>query len=239
MQRARAVHLVVDTGVDDALAIVSASLHPALLLTQVTVSGGNVPLTSALANTRHVLDLLDATRDVPVSLGAQVRVDGRAFDARTVHGPDGLAGLRSPTGEAGRDGPSGARTAVPVRSVTGLLVCAAPFTTLTALPRGSVVATYGRAGETNHDLDPDAAHAVTATWEVTHADPAQPLARHDLDAVWSRLPPVQARLPLVRFVHALLEHQVARGAGLGDADVVLRLAGSRDPLRDLVAVLRR
>lgn len=228
------MHLVVDTGVDDALAIVAAALHPDLVLAQLTVAGGNVPLPSALANTRHVLDLLG--EDVPVTVGARARMDGRCFESRTVHGPDGLAGQRSPMGDD-RFG-VGAPTPTPVRTVTGLLVCAAPFSTLTRLLPGSVVATYGRAGETNHDLDPEAARQVAATWAVTHADPAPPLAGRDVDVAWSRLSPAQAREPLVRLVRALLEHQVARGAGLGDADAVLRLAGSRDPLSDLVAVLR-
>jgi hypothetical protein len=123
--------------------------------------------------------------------------------------------------------------------VTGLLVCAAPLTTLTGLPPGSVVATYGRHGQANHDLDPQAARRVTDAWDVTHADPAPPLTRHQVDLAWRRLQPAQAREPLARFVRALLEHQAARGAGLGDADAVLRLAGGGDPLSELVAVLRR
>ena len=239
MKGVRAVHLVVDTGVDDALAIVAASLHPALALAQLTVSGGNVPRTSALANTHHVLDLLGAAGAVPVTLGAQARLDGRPFESRPVHGPDGLAGQRSPQGDAGRVDPPGAGAATGVREVTGLLVCTAPLTTLTGLAPGSVVATYGRDGQANHDLDPQASRQVTDTWEVTHADPAPPLTRHQVDLVWRRLQPTQVREPLTRFVRALLEHQVARGAGLGDADAVLRLAGGGDPLGDLVAALRR
>ncbi len=238
MQRVRPVHLVVDTGVDDALAIIAAALHPALVLSQVTVCGGNVPLADAWANTHHVLDLLGAAGAVPVSRGADARVDGGAFEARAVHGPDGLAGQRSPGGDPGDVAPESAPVGSLVRTVSGLLVCAAPLTTLTWLAPGAVVATYVRPGETNHDLDPEAARQVTATWAVTCARPAQPLARADVDLAWAQLPQAPTRERLHRLVRALLEHQVARGSGLGDADAVLRLAGSRDPLRDLVALLR-
>jgi hypothetical protein len=45
------VALVVDTGVDDALALVTAAWHPALSLVAVVATGGNAPLEQTAANT--------------------------------------------------------------------------------------------------------------------------------------------------------------------------------------------
>lgn len=240
------VHLLVDTGVDDALAVVAAALHPAIALAEVTVCAGNVPLRAAIGNTRLVLAALAAHPDtvagrrgdtVATSRGAAERWDGRPFAARTVHGQDGLAGLGAREGD---DIDGGTPPRLPrVAQAAGTLVCAAPQTTLTWLRPGHVLVTYGREGEVNHDLDPDAARHVAGTWSVSHAAAPPAVARHDLDDAWSSLAPTERAQPLARLVRALLGHQADRGAGLGDADAVLRLAGSTDPLGDLVDALRR
>jgi pyrimidine-specific ribonucleoside hydrolase len=232
------MHLVVDTGVDDALALVAAALHRSLRLTQVTVSAGNVDLPSAWANTRHVLAALGPAGDVPVTRGAATRLDGQPFSTRLVHGPDGLAGqrLRSNRPGSGVDDLSGAPL---VASVTGTLVCAAPLTTLTWLPAGPVLATYSAPGEANEALDPEAARQVMASWTVTHATAADALTPRAVEDAWAGVPAVARDSPLGRLVGALLRHQAARGAGLGDAAAVLCLGGGPDPLGDLVALLRR
>lgn len=59
--------LDVDTGTDDAVAIMLAALHPALTLLGVTTVHGNVPLDLATDNTLRVLDHIGAT--VPVHEG--------------------------------------------------------------------------------------------------------------------------------------------------------------------------
>jgi hypothetical protein len=234
------VHLLVDTGVDDALALVAAAVQPALRLDEVTVCAGNVPLEAVIANTRFVLAAVAPyTGAVRVSRGAATRWDGRPFAPRSVHGPDGLGGLRAGDGSVDRVHDRLAPRPPRVPRAAGAVVCAAPQTTLTWLPPGSALVTYGREGQLNHALDPEAAREVARTWSVTCAAPAPPLALDEIEHVWEGLAPHDRCAALPRLVRALLCHQAGRGAGLGDADAVMRLAGSTDPLNDLVDALRR
>ena len=229
----RPVHLVVDAGVDDALAVMAACLHPGLELAAVTAAAGNVSLARSAANVRHVLDVL--TVRVGVSRGATVRADGRPFEHRDVHGPDGLAGV----GSSGALSPN-ALASLPVlddrqrwdsaraqgRPAPPMVMCLAPLTSLLQLDplleQGQVVATYARPGEANHAMDPMAADVVRRTWPVTdaavHSLPLTPLGH-------------ERRTPTVDLASRLLEHQRRRGAGLGDAEAVLRLAGETDPVQ--------
>lgn len=64
----RKLLLDVDTGTDDAVAILCAALHPALELVGVTTVNGNVPVEAATDNTLRVLDLL-GRGDIPVHEG--------------------------------------------------------------------------------------------------------------------------------------------------------------------------
>lgn len=61
----RKVILDVDTGTDDAVAIMFAALHPDLDLIGVTTVNGNVPLGNTTDNTLRVLDWT-GTPDIPV-----------------------------------------------------------------------------------------------------------------------------------------------------------------------------
>jgi len=61
--------LDVDTGTDDAVAIMLAALHPALNLVAVTTVNGNVPLPNTTENTLRVLDHI-GRGDIPVYAGA-------------------------------------------------------------------------------------------------------------------------------------------------------------------------
>ena len=60
------VVLDVDTGVDDACALLLAALHPGLDLRGVTCVGGNAPLDDVVRNTLTVLDTCGRA-DVPVA----------------------------------------------------------------------------------------------------------------------------------------------------------------------------
>lgn len=60
--------LDVDTGTDDAVAIMFAALHPEIELLGITTVNGNAPLTSTTDNTLRVLDLLGRP-DIPVFPG--------------------------------------------------------------------------------------------------------------------------------------------------------------------------
>ena len=90
------VVLDVDTGVDDACAILLAARHPGLDLRAVTCVGGNAPVDDVVRNTLAVLATCGRT-DVPVGRGAGRPLLEPARDARHVHGGDGMGDLGWPT----------------------------------------------------------------------------------------------------------------------------------------------
>ncbi len=87
--------LDVDTGVDDACALLLAALHPGLDLRAVTCVGGNAPLDDVVRNTLTVLDACGRD-DVPVAAGAARPLLETPVDARHVHGADGMGDLDWP-----------------------------------------------------------------------------------------------------------------------------------------------
>jgi pyrimidine-specific ribonucleoside hydrolase len=89
------VVLDVDTGVDDACALLLAARHPGLDLRAVTCVAGNVAVDAVVANTLLVLDVVGRT-DVPVARGAQRPLLEPARPARHVHGQDGMGDLGRP-----------------------------------------------------------------------------------------------------------------------------------------------
>ena len=89
------VVLDVDTGVDDACALLLAALHPRLDLRAVTCVGGNAPLADVVRNTLVVLETAGRA-DVPVGIGARRPLLEEPVDARHVHGDDGMADLGMP-----------------------------------------------------------------------------------------------------------------------------------------------
>jgi purine nucleosidase len=94
----RRVILDVDTGVDDALAIMLAVRSPELEVLGITTVSGNVPVARCTANTLLTLEVLD-TPNVPVVSGAAAPRAREAFTAAEVHGSDGLGNVtaRYPT----------------------------------------------------------------------------------------------------------------------------------------------
>jgi hypothetical protein len=226
----RRIVAVVDTGVDDAMALVVAVRHPALDLRGVVCTAGNVPLARVLANTRYVLDLLGAA--VPIAAGAERRMDGERFGDRSVHGPDGLAGLGpadepapDPVVRPDKSNAAGQRVVRPdnregvavadLITPEDVVVSLAPLTPCVGVPAGRIVAVYARPGQANYEMDPVAAALV----DVEHLDvPDHPVEiSHGVT-------------PVGELVTGLVRHQVGRGAGLGDAAVMLALAEPRlDP----------
>jgi pyrimidine-specific ribonucleoside hydrolase len=89
------VVLDVDTGVDDACALLLAALHPRLDLRAVTCVGGNAPIGDVVRNTLTALEAAGRT-DVPVGVGASRPLLEDPVDARHVHGADGMADLGMP-----------------------------------------------------------------------------------------------------------------------------------------------
>ena len=89
------VILDVDTGLDDACALLLAARHSDLDLKAVTCVGGNVGLDLVVVNTLTVLDAAGRT-DVPVARGAALPLLQPIRSAEHVHGVDGLGDLDWP-----------------------------------------------------------------------------------------------------------------------------------------------
>ena len=102
MTEAVPVILDVDTGVDDACALLLAALHPGVELRAVTCVGGNGGVDDVVGNTLKVLDVAGRT-DVPVARGAARPLLEPVSDARHVHGEDGMADLGWPSSDRHAD----------------------------------------------------------------------------------------------------------------------------------------
>jgi pyrimidine-specific ribonucleoside hydrolase len=95
--------LDVDTGVDDAFAILFATRHPEINLLGITCVDGNTNLKQVCQNTLQVLDMAGA-REIPVAAGAAKPLMGEASYAEHVHGDDGLAGFAKESTSRALDG---------------------------------------------------------------------------------------------------------------------------------------
>ncbi len=84
--------LDVDTGVDDAFAVLFAARHPEINLLGITCVDGNTNVDQVIANTLKVLDAADAG-DIPVARGAVRPLLGKSQYAEYVHGADGMGDL--------------------------------------------------------------------------------------------------------------------------------------------------
>ncbi|MEM7345468.1 MAG: nucleoside hydrolase [Chloroflexota bacterium] len=89
------VILDVDTGVDDALALLLAARSPALNLIGVTCVMGNVEIDKVVQNTLKVLEVAGAT-DIPVARGMTQPMNEAQYNAKGVHGDDGLGNVPLP-----------------------------------------------------------------------------------------------------------------------------------------------
>lgn len=184
-----AVLLDVDTGIDDALAILTAALSNEIELVGCTVTWGNVDVEQGARNTHEVLALA-GHGDVPVALGAAgPRGGAPAVFSPEVHGDDGLGGCADTSHEA-RLAPESAVDLIlrlsHERAGELELVAVGPLTNLAAaldadatLPErirqvtimGGAALAPGNVSETaeaNIWHDPEAAQVVLdAPWELT------------------------------------------------------------------------
>jgi pyrimidine-specific ribonucleoside hydrolase len=85
----------VDTGTDDALAILYAAGHPDLELLGISCVTGNVTVDQVVINSCKVLDAAGAG-NIPVAAGAVQPLIERARRKGPPHGPDGLGGIQLP-----------------------------------------------------------------------------------------------------------------------------------------------
>ena len=91
----RRILMDVDTGTDDALAILYALHHPELEVLGISCVAGNVPIEQVVINTCKVLDAAGAG-SMPVAAGALQPLLERARRTGGSHGVDGLGGIQLP-----------------------------------------------------------------------------------------------------------------------------------------------
>lgn len=91
----RPVLLDVDTGVDDAHALLLALRSPALKVVGITTVAGNIDVEQVTANTLKVLDIARAP-DIPVARGMSQPLVEPTHYVPQIHGSDGLGNLNPP-----------------------------------------------------------------------------------------------------------------------------------------------
>ncbi|MET9316637.1 nucleoside hydrolase [Kribbella sp. NPDC003505] len=241
------VILDVDTGLDDACALLLAARHPGLDLKAVTCVGGNVGIDDVVRNTLTVLDAAGRP-DVPVARGAAVPLIQPVRAARHVHGEDGLGDLDWPRSTR----PTDPRHAVELlrdvlrdAAATGELITLIPLAPLTNIAlllrtypeaaRGlrEIVFMGGAAGignatasaEFNIWTDPEAAAIVLAA----SRDLGIPLTMYGLDVFYDVVVTLdQARAlsgsPSAELAGKLIEKRSERfgsdGGSIGDGGAV-------------------
>lgn len=234
--------LDVDTGVDDALAILFAVRHPSLRLLGISCVSGNVPVDAVVRNTLQVLDAAGAP-DVPVARGAAHPLGGGYPGPRLVHGRDGMADLHlPPSGRVPVDVPAVAllRDVIGAATEPVTIVALAPPTNVAMLLRdfpdvvGNIARVVFVSGGFNGALDPDAVAIVDGA--------GVPVIRYGLENFPLATVPPERVAELVsstesgaRLAGRLLAHQSRRvsadgvaPAQLGDAGAVCALVESGD-----------
>ncbi len=91
----RRIILDVDTGIDDALAIILALQSPELIVEAITVVQGNVPVDVGAENTRRIIGLANRN-DLVVAKGAAKPLLRKLITAELIHGENGLGGVVLP-----------------------------------------------------------------------------------------------------------------------------------------------
>jgi pyrimidine-specific ribonucleoside hydrolase len=163
----RRVVLDVDTGIDDALAILYAVASPDLELCGVTAVVGNVPTEVAARNSAAVLACAGAGA-VPVAVGASLTLAGDGPRAGpTNHGPDGLGGVRLPAGaDPSYDAPGALLRATAARGPV-TLVGLAPLTNVAGLAHTATdLVLVGGELAVEEPPEPNAGHDPAATARV-------------------------------------------------------------------------
>jgi purine nucleosidase len=248
----------VDTGVDDALALVYLLASPQAELVGIASTGGNVGVDQVCQNNLGLLDLCRAA-DVPVSKGADQPLSCPMCPPGKAHGPKGLGYAELPRSDrrlTGYDAATawvqaahahpGELIGVATGPLTNLALALRAEPALPALLRRLVImgGAYDYRGNTNPvaewniNVDPEAAAEVFAGWVGAERLPI--LCGLDLTQHIAMTPEHLSRLaavsdganPLIRFVDDAMRFyfEAHRDAGYG------YLAHLHDPLAAAVAL---
>jgi pyrimidine-specific ribonucleoside hydrolase len=224
------VILDVDTGVDDALAIILAVRHPDLDVIGISCVAGNASLAQVVDNTLRVLDAAGAPQ-IPVAAGAPRPLLEPPRASSHVHGADGLGGVALPPSSRSVE-PVGAvelmRRLILEHDTPVTLVALAPQTNLALLLRTypEVVGNLERIVFMGGSASVGNATAV-AEFNVWHDPEAAAIV---LDA---NVPTYMYGLDV--FNRVAVDQEVARSLELGDdalGRVVGALLGTRINLAD-------
>ncbi|MDQ2744187.1 MAG: nucleoside hydrolase [Chloroflexota bacterium] len=221
---ARKVILDVDTGIDDALAILLAANSPELEIVGVTCVAGNVTIDHVVRNTLAVLDLVGC--QAPVAVGARKPLMAPLRTATLFHGGNGIAGIelpaprREPVDEHAADfltrlarEQPGEITLIPTGPLTNIALAVLRDATFALNAAGLTImgGSVGHPGnvtpaaEANFSNDPEAAEAV-----ATSGAPVQLVdlgATHSAILSMDRIEATRGRdlTPPARFARDLLE----------------------------------
>ncbi|MEO6794808.1 MAG: nucleoside hydrolase [Mycobacterium sp.] len=246
----------VDTGVDDAVALVYLLADPQTRLVGVASTGGNVAVQQVCRNNLALLELCGAP-GVPVSKGADAPLNGPVNTAESIHGPQGLGYAELPPGTGQLTGYDAAAAWVrAARAHPGQLIglVTGPLTNLAlalraepALPTllrrlvimgGAFSGERSGRAEFNIGVDPEAAAEVFNSWGALAPQRLPLVCGLDLTRHIAITPAILARLgppadsPVVRVLDDALrfyfEAHDARGHGY--------LAYLHDPLAAAVAL---
>jgi purine nucleosidase len=230
--------LDVDTGIDDALALLYAAASPEAELVAVTCIGGNVDARQVADNTRAVLELA-GRGDVEVALGREQPLVRPLETTPETHGPRGLGYAELPAAarplserhavdlliDEARRRPA-ELTLVTLGPLTNLAVAVLREPELPLLLRRYVLmgGSYRSPGNTapttewNVNVDPDAAKVVFTAWARAHAEHGTPR-------------PTALGLDVTERAKITPEHVVALARRAGSRpDDTIALAHGEDPM---------
>ena len=125
------VLLDVDPGVVDALALCTALFDPTVEIVALTSTGGNVPAAQTARNLQAIVEFLDPPRLPRLGMGTDPD-RSLPFDARHVHGIDGLGGTPLPVAELRSPHPAEKVICDTVRSdpENVMVICMGPLTNI-------------------------------------------------------------------------------------------------------------
>jgi inosine-uridine nucleoside N-ribohydrolase len=91
---AKKILMDVDTGIDDAIAIIMALQSPEIEIIGITTVSGNVTARAAALNTLGILRLMGKESKIPVLKGASKPLSKKIVRAEEIHGEKGLGNMR-------------------------------------------------------------------------------------------------------------------------------------------------